>query len=161
MELFTEGLQEKKDVAKLGFVFWERKTLNLHRGILEGSVGSWEGLDWSEANLRQVAKEAYRPSWWRGFGFGVLLRGASGLDISHLCEGVDAWNRSAGVLQWMIIEDRDHKTVFASHMWAEGYLTKHWLRTLANFQRSGYRVESSQGKTPEFFAWMARLQEFM
>jgi len=121
---------------------WEHKTLNIHRGVLCWRPAE-EPATYGEvsAAVRAKVAECYKRSWWRGFGFGVLIeieRVVEGLDGAS--DDIDARNNRKGTWQWTVLAFREPRIAFGLHTWTFGYLTPIYELLVADYEAQGYRV---------------------
>ena len=103
----TSGMTPIENAYSSKWRFWELKTPNIHRGIVEYSPKTDASIEEIEEELRNTVHSVYKPSWWRGFGFGAVLHfhTSPSFELDRFLESIDDKNRSKGVLQWLIAID--------------------------------------------------------
>ena len=144
-----------------GWSVWEHKTLNMHRGVLHYRPERRDTTI-SELNTRVLEMRAaqFRVSWWRGFGFGVLVDiGRMPEDMESIGECIDPIENVKGNWQWIIVICDDPKAVIAMHTWVQGYLTPVYRGLLQHYKTSGYPVKSlkkEKGKLMRFLTIVGR-----
>jgi hypothetical protein len=123
---------------------WQYKSFNMHRGVIHWDATS---TTCTFADIRDQVRTAvlaqYRPSWWRGFAFGVIV------SLNHLDESfqgidelVDVRNNSKGTWQWIVLHFPTLKTATGIQTWTDGYLAPVYNDLLAALQTSGFTCET-------------------
>ena len=121
---------------------WEHKTLNMHRGVLH-----WRPRDAPAAYgdvtsaVRAKVAECFKRSWWRGFGFGVVVeldRMPAGIEAAD--DDIDTRDNRKGTWQWSVLAFREPQVALGIHTWTHGYLTEVYTLLLAHYESQGYRV---------------------
>src|SRR4051812_32847858 len=84
---------------------WQYKSLNQHRGVIHlDATSSHRTVAQIREQVRDVVRDHFRPSWWRGFGFGAVISldqwDESFEDAPDL---VDGRNNRIGVWQWVVL----------------------------------------------------------
>ncbi len=141
---------------------WEKKTFNIHRGVVHWrpDASSLSASDLSSL-VRSTVKECFRISWWRGFGFGVVLELPSapeGLESIH--DGIDTTANSKGTWQWAVLSIDDVRATVGVHTWIKGYLTPVYQELLEHYRSQGHQVGSvkkEKGKALRLLMSLARL----
>ena len=124
--------------------FWEHKTLNVHRGVVRWRPqAAPESAAQVERSVRAAVGMTYRISWWRGFGFGVLLE----LDhcpeaLAEVANLIDVYSRRRGVWQWTILMITRQKAAFGVHAWTEGYLAPVYRNLIDCLRGQGWTCQS-------------------
>ena len=125
---------------------WQHKTLNIHRGVMHwDATGRSCQLSEVRLQVREVVRECFRPSWWRGFGFGVVVS-LSQLDESFqdVAQLVDVRNQRRGVWQWVVLHLPAVQIATGICTWTEGYLAPVYRDLLLALQKSGFECHSHQ-----------------
>ena len=93
----------RDDIVDTEWRLWEHKTLNIHRGVLHWRTAErLNGLGVAE-RVREQVESRYRVSWWRGFGFGVLIESATAQEqLAGIGEWVDKRANGKGSWQWAV-----------------------------------------------------------
>lgn len=125
---------------------WQYKSLNIHRGVIHWNATSIRcTLPEIRNQVRTVVREQFRPSWWRGFGFGAVV------SLDHLDESfesvsdlVDVRNNTKGVWQWIVLHFPALQAAAGVCTWTEGYLTPVYRDLLFALEESGFACESYQ-----------------
>lgn len=145
------------------YVLWEKKTLNIHRGIvLLEPASSADGAKALHGQIRDVVNREFNLtwSWLRGFGFGaVILSRRFPSDIAKIIEFIDTYNTSRGVFQWLVYLTEDPPLGFGVHMWAEGYLSATYRRLVALMQASGVECPSFVRDKGAFFGFLQSIEK--
>ena len=67
-------LQHRPTLSNDEWSVWEHKTWNIHRGVLCWRPMHEElTIDELATTVREKVERSFKRSWWRGFGFGVLV----------------------------------------------------------------------------------------
>ena len=121
---------------------WEHKTLNIHRGVLcwrpAEEPATYGGVS---AAVRAKVAECFKRSWWRGFGFGVVVeldRMPAGIEAAD--DDVDTRDNRKGTWQWSVLAFRQPQVALGVHTWTHGYLTDVYAGLLAHYQSQGYQT---------------------
>lgn len=162
---FESRLRLRDEDTSPEWQVWERKTLNIHRGVLH-----WRPTDahltYTEmaTEIRRTVKEKFKVSWWRGFGFGVLIDAtAIPDDISAIEESVDARASSKGTWQWTVFACEPAQIAVGVHTWTEGYLSPVFRDLLAGYESQGWtvgRFKKEKDALIKFLMAAARLKGF-
>jgi len=138
------GLAPRDDIRKPSWLFWERRTLNMHR-----LVGLWkEYRQFSaapelEAEVRAAVAGNFKRSWWRGLGYGVVADVATiALSPEDVKSLVDVRENPKGTLQWIVLAASGGGVAFGVHTWIEGYLSPVYRGVLRELADSGFQVAS-------------------
>lgn len=137
-------LRPRNDLREAGWMFWELRTLNMHRvvGLLRESRQFANAHD-LESTIRGAVSRNFKCSWWRGMGFGVVAQvAAASLSADDLKVLVDVRENSKGTLQWVILLASDPPVALGVHTWMETYLSPVYRGTLQGLGETGYRVSS-------------------
>ncbi len=161
-EMFQTMLRLREPVAGPEWQIWEHKTFNIHRGVLR-----WRPQDpltfgkMSQAVLEQV-KTSFRVSWWRGFGFGVLIEvPALPEDLAAIDATIGTRANSKGTWQWTVLACPTLETAVGVHTWAEGYLAPLYRALIGHFESLRFEVGSfkkDKGALLQFLTGVARLK---
>ncbi len=138
-EVLQQYLKKKPSSADSAWQIWEHKTLNMHRGVLCWNPNPGLNCTQMVEQVRGQIDSSFHISWWRGFGFGVIID--SPLipgDIIQIENAIDTRNSEKGTWQWTIFSCKSLKTVFGMHTWAEGYLSTSFRQILSNCESEGY-----------------------
>jgi hypothetical protein len=143
-DVLSHRLKPKPADVPSGWTLWEHKTLNIHRGVIEwDSSGSRVRLDSLRDEVRDVVRQRFRPSWWRGFGFGVIVT----LDefdesLKEASSLIDVRNTSKGCWQWLVLNFPAARSAIGVQTWTEGYLAPTYRDVLAELESSGIQCQS-------------------
>jgi hypothetical protein len=138
------SLARRADLAEPGWMFWERRNLNLHRviGLLNRSR-PYTDVRMLDAELRGVLARRFKRAWWRGIAWGVVVDGgANPFTPDALRVLVDTYENRRGTMQWVVLVDGGGREATGVHTWVEGYLSPVYRAVLQQLERSGYRVAS-------------------
>ena len=138
------GLRARNEPREPGWMFWELRTLNMHRvvGLLQEYRQFADAHDF-ESTSRGAAARNFKCSWWRGLGFGIVAQVAAiPLSIDDLKVLVDVRENPKGTLQWVILLARDTRVAIGVHTWMEAYLSPVYRSTLQGLAEAGHRVSS-------------------
>jgi hypothetical protein len=163
-------LRLREDTADSQWQVWELKTLNLHRGVLHWRLGASPG-SYAElaAEIRRAVRRYFRVSWWRGFGFGVLIESpAIPADISAIEEAIDTRASGLGTWQWTVFACEPQQFAVGVHTWTAGYLSPVYRDVISSFESRGWTVGSfkkEKDRLMQFLLTVAsikgyRVQEF-
>lgn len=137
-------LRPRSDLREPGWMFWELRTLNMHRvvGLLQQYRQFADARDFESA-IRGAAARNFKCSWWRGLGLGVVAQVAAiPLSIDDLKVLVDVRENSKGTLQWVILVTGDTHVAIGVHTWMETYLSPVYRSILQGLAETGYRISS-------------------
>lgn len=155
-------LKPKYATVRLDWRLWEKKNLNIHRGVLEWCIeDKLASVDDLAAQVRSGVRSEFKPSWWRGFGFGAVLRMQSAtVDFANICNHVDTRNRDNSVWQWAIIQFDDDKIALGVHTWMHGYLRPVYDSLLLNLKVAGYHCKSVDTDIDKLIKVLMELQKY-
>jgi hypothetical protein len=152
-------LRRRESVDCQSWHIWERKTLNLHRGVLH-----WQPVDESlsfetmSQCIRERVKETYRVSWWRGFGFGTLIESpVLPKDIAVIVSNIDTRANSKGTWQWTVIACPPTRIALGIHTWIEAYLSPVYRELIGHYESVGFQVASFKKEKDKFFEFIAAI----
>lgn len=137
-------LRPRSDLRESGWMFWELRTLNMHRvvGLLQQYRQFADAHDF-ESTIRGATARNFRCSWWRGMGLGVVAQVAAiPLSVDDLKMLVDVRENSKGTMQWVILVSSDTHVAVGVHTWMETYLSPVYRDILQGLTEAGYRVSS-------------------
>lgn len=137
-------LRPRNDLREPGWMFWELRTLNMHRvvGLLQ-QYRQFAGAHDFESAIRAAAGRNFKCSWWRGMGLGVVAQVAAiPLSVDDLKMLVDVRENSKGTMQWVILVSSDTHVAVGVHTWMETYLSPVYRSILQGLTEAGYRVSS-------------------
>lgn len=146
---------------------WEHKTFNIHRGVLvwtpQRAVARYPEV--SDAVRGKIAT-TFKPSWWRGFAFGVLAEvPALPLDARDCEMDVDVRDNSKGTWQWVLLACPAAQVAVGIHTWTAGYLSPVYLALAEHYRSLGCNVGSFKKEKDGLMAFLLaasgrRIQEF-
>ena len=94
------------------------------------------------SEIRETAKEEFGGRWYRGAGFGTVIRipEIAG-EPMKIFEQIDMRNRMDGNLwQWILLVFERERAVVGLHMWYHGYLHPVFLEISQAFSDAEYEV---------------------
>lgn len=126
---------------------WQHKTFNIHRGVVHWDTTSNRAaspsVDQMRDEVRAVVRDWFRPSWWRGFGFGAIVSLAVADDsLQRVVDLVDVRNDAKGTWQWIVLYFPDCQAAVGVCTWTEGYLAPVYRNLLTAFEANGVTCES-------------------
>ncbi|MFV0444611.1 MAG: hypothetical protein ACK5Q5_13660 [Planctomycetaceae bacterium] len=126
---------------------WEKKSLNIHRGLIELTAQDVRSVYDLARDIRDGARDEFRPSWFRGLGFGTIIHfNEVPDDFVEICQHVDTRNRRHGVWQWMIACFDDDKVALSVHTWLNGYLRPAYDSVLQQLSDRGYNCQATDAE---------------
>jgi hypothetical protein len=139
-----KNMRSRNDLGEPGWIFWERRTLNLHRVVgLLGTDRQFTDAHKLDAELRGVLAHDFKRAWWRGIAYGVIANvGALLLTPDDLRILVDAYENEKGTMQWVILVAGDSSEATGVHTWIEGYLSPVYRAVLQALKERGCQVAS-------------------
>ena len=139
-----------------GMRCWQLRRRQIHRGVLGLGRDAPLRADALARDVRAAVRRVFRPRWWRGFAFGVLVHASGGLACPRAAFEplVDAFDNPRGVWQWLIVVDHRTHTALAVHMWAHGWLHASFEDTVARLRAAGVVVAVGYRPRPRFWAWL-------
>ena len=67
------GMRPRNDLSEPGWMFWELRTLNIHRVVgLAGEHRQFADARDLEGDIRGVLTRNFKRAWWRGIAYGVV-----------------------------------------------------------------------------------------
>lgn len=141
------------------WAIWEKKTINIHRGVIDWNVSSpFESIDQIVGTIRAGVSVEFHPNWFRGFGFGVILHMQDiPADASKICNFIDPRNKRGGVWQWAILSFDGDQRAIGVHTWLHGYLRPVYESALGQLVSQGYECESIDSDVDTLFVTLARI----
>ena len=141
---------------------WEKKSLNIHRGVIEWHVDTPRPMNEIAASVREGVKLDFGPGFLggllRGFGFGAILHlRQMPSDFAQICPHIDRRNKSRGVWQWVIVCFDEDQVAIGLHTWMHGYLRPVYDEVLAQCAAAGYLCTSEDAQMDRL---NAALQKF-
>jgi hypothetical protein len=138
---------------------WEKKTFNIHRGVIDWNVReSFDSIDQVASKIRAGVLEEFRPNWFRGFGFGVMLHmQVVPPDASKICNYIDTRNKRGGVWQWAVLCFDEDRRAIGIHTWLHGYLRPVYESALCQLVSQGYECESIDSDVDKLFVTLGRI----
>jgi hypothetical protein len=139
------------------WALWEKKNLNIHRGLVALDAPRLKSIHALADEIRTGVREEFNPSWFRGFGFGTIVRLVEvPSDFAEICQYIDTRNKKGGVWQWAVVVLEEDKVAIAIHTWLHGYLRPVYDSVLEQLVESGYQCHASDA---EMDVLIARLQK--
>ncbi len=153
-------LKPKSPISEGTWRLWQKKNLNIHRGVIEWSVGhDFESVNDLALRIREGVKTEFRPGWLRGFGFGTLLHfKAVSEDFLQICNHIDTRNKKNGVWQWAILLFDDDKVAVGVHTWLHGYLRAVYDSIMRQLQENGYECKSADAEVDQLIATLMKIR---
>lgn len=141
--VFEKRLKRKASALPPEWQLWQYKSLNMHRGVIYLDARDVRfNLSDLEQRVRQTVAKEFSPSWWRGFGFGVVVAiedfDESIFDAARL---IDLRDNSAGCWQWLVLAFPSWPTAVGIQTWTEGYLGPAYNDLMARLQQAGFQCE--------------------
>jgi len=138
------GMRPRNDLSDPGWMFWELRTLNMHRVVgLAGEYRQFADARDLEAEIRGVLTRNFKRAWWRGIAYGVVVEvSAISLRTDDLKLLVDIRENEKGTLQWVILVANHARTALGVHTWIEGYLSPVYRDILQALVAKAYKVAS-------------------
>ena len=137
-------LQHKPTLSNDEWSVWEHKTWNVHRGVL-----CWRPMledltiDELATTVREKVERSFKRSWWRGFGFGVLVVLDAKPDAFKIIDQfIDTRENAKGTWQWVILVFPKANVAVGVHTWTAGYLSSVFQGLLNAWEATGFRAES-------------------
>jgi hypothetical protein len=155
----TKLMTPKTPVSRETWRTWEKKTFNIHRGVIDWNIrGHCNSIEEIAARIRAGVKTEFHPGWLRGFGFGAILRFVDApIDIANICHHVDTLNKKNGVWQWVIVCFDEEKVALVIHTWLQGYLRPVYESLMGQLSASGYQCESVDAEIDKLFVTLRRI----
>ena len=152
-------LNHKTPMSESTWRLWEKKNLNIHRGVLEWTIDKkFESVNDIASSIRAGVKTEFKPGWLRGFGFGTVLHLDSvSPDFAQICDHIDTRNKKNGVWQWAILQFDDDKVAVGVHTWLHGYLRPIYDSHLQKLRAAGYECESTDAKIDELINTLQKI----
>ena len=123
---------------------WQKKNLNIHRGLVEFTASRVDSIDDLARQVREGVRAEFRPGWLRGFGFGAIIHfNEMPSDFTNICQHVDTRNKRHGVWQWLIACLDEEKVAIAIHTWLHGYLRQTYDSVLLQLDEMGYECHAT------------------
>ncbi len=138
------GMRPRSDLLEPGWMFWELRTINIHRVVgLASEYRQFANAQDLGAEIREVLARIFKRAWWRGIAYGVVAEvSALSLSTDDLKLLVDVRENPKGDLQWVILVASHARTALGVHTWIEGYLSPVYRNILEPLAAKGYRIAS-------------------
>jgi hypothetical protein len=140
-------LTRKAPKAHSDWAIWEKKNLNIHRGLIGLNAPRIDSIHSLAEQIRLGVREEFKPNWFRGFGFGTII-GFKEVpsDFAEICQHIDTRNKKNGVWQWAVVVLQEDKVAIAIHTWLHGYLRPVYDSILQQLEQSGYQCHASDAE---------------
>ena len=150
MELNIQSAKVRSTEAKadIGWSVWKKPARFFSGGqfgVAELKVPQQpegDAVDDLAAEIRAAAKIEFGGRWYRGAGWGTVLRfRRAAKDLIPLFDQIDLRNRLDGnIWQWIVMVFEEDQAAVGMHMWYHGYLHPVFLEVAARFEGGGYDV---------------------
>jgi hypothetical protein len=152
-------LKPKTPVLEKDWRLWEKKSLNIHRGVIDWAISSSYGsIDEIADRIRQGVVTEFNPRRFRGFGFGTILHlKVAPRDFVKICDHIDTRNKRNGVWQWAIVCFDEDQVAIGIHTWLHGYLRPIYESALQELALRGYECQSSDAEIDQLFVTLAKI----
>jgi len=152
-------LKPKAPVLEKDWRLWEKKSLNLHRGLIDWTIRDGHGsMDEIADRIRKGVVTEFKPGRFRGFGFGTILHlKVAPMDFVRICSHIDARNQTDGVWQWAIICFDEDRVAVGIHTWLHGYLRPVYELVLEELAVQGYECQSTDAEVDQLFVTLAKI----
>jgi hypothetical protein len=142
------------------WVIWEKKNFNIHRGLIELNAPRIDSIHELAAQIRHGVREEFKPNWFRGFGFGTIIRfNEVPTDFAEICQHIDTRNKKGGVWQWAVVILQEVKIAIAIHTWLHGYLRSVYDSVLQQLEQDGFQCHASDSKVDVLVARLQKIQQ--
>jgi hypothetical protein len=151
-------LKPRAAVYEKDWRVWEKKSLNIHRGVLDWPSIPYVDIDVIARRVREGVKREFKPGWFRGFGFGAILhlKAAPG-DLTRICDHIDRRNKTAGVWQWAILQFKNENVALGVHTWLHGYLRPVYESVLDQLRSQGCECHSVEAEIDPLIKTLGRI----
>ncbi len=140
------------------WTIWQKKNLNIHRGVVELTAERVNSIDALAADVRDGVRREFRPGWLRGFGFGAIIHFKDvPPDFVNICRHVDTRNKRHGVWQWVIACLDEDGVAIAIHTWLHGYLRPVYDSVLQQLAEGGYQCFATDAEMDPLIATLNRI----
>lgn len=151
-------LRQVQSKTHPNWTLWETKNLNIHRGLIDFTASGTKSIHDLASQVRNCVRDEFRPNWFRGFGFGTIIRLPEvPTDFSEICEHIDTRNKKGGVWQWAIVCLEEDKIAIAIHTWLHGYLRPVYDSVLEQLTQNGYQCHASDAEVDVLVARLQRI----
>lgn len=145
---------------RLDWTLWQKKNLNIHRGLIEFTAPPVNSIDDLASEVREGVREEFRPGWLRGFGFGTIIHfNEVPSDFTQICQHVDGRNKRHGVWQWIIACLDQDRVAVGIHTWLHGYLRPAYDSVLHQLDERGYDFHASDAEVDILFVQLQRIAQ--
>ncbi len=138
----------------------QKKSLNIHRGVIECSFGDdFISINELAGRIRTSVKKEFNPSWLRSFGFGAVIHMKTMTeDFLQICHHIDTKNKKDGVWQWAIIIFDDDKVAVGIHTWLHGYLRPVYDSLMVQLMEKNFECQSTDAKIDTLLETLGNVQ---
>jgi len=154
-------LQPKTPIIENSWRIWQKKNFSIHRGVIDWTIeNEYTSIEDLASRIRTGVREEFRPSWWRGFGFGTVLHFKTvSEDFGQICKHIDTRNKNHGTWQWAILQFDDDKVAVGVHTWLHGFLRPVYDNILGRLEQNGYECSSSDAEMDQLFLTLQKIQK--
>ncbi|HEU4342443.1 MAG TPA: hypothetical protein VFU31_12810 [Candidatus Binatia bacterium] len=140
----------------LSDALWEKKTLNLFRGVIESRATQMSAVEIGN-HVRRIVKEEFKPGFFLPFAFGAIVHlDSTPPAISDIAKLIDTKARWRDTWQWVIVCDNNRKKAFGVHTWLHGYLRPVYEDLLAQLESAGYNCTSQDRAVDNLFVQLEK-----
>ena len=156
----TKLLTRKAAKAHSDWTIWEKKNFNIHRGLIGLNAPRIDSIHSLAEQIRLGVREEFKPNWFRGFGFGTIIRfNEVPSDFAEICKHIDTRNKKNGVWQWAVVVLQEDKVAIAIHTWLHGYLRPVYDSILQQLEQDGYHCHASDAEVDVLIARLKKIAD--
>lgn len=157
-EIIEQSFPKYNRLDEDHWTLWEHKTINMHRAILHWSNESNLAYPAISDAIRNKIAEKYKVSWWRGFGFGVIIDVPTlPADVDTIDDSIDARDNNKGTWQWTILVCQEPKSIIAVHTWIAGFLTPIYEALLERYRIEGYEIGTFKKEKDKLMKFLTKV----
>lgn len=145
LNISSSRVQSMPAKSDLGWNVWRKKARFFSSGqfgVAELRLGQQPIVSELVDEIRSAAKVEFGGRWYRGAGFGTVIRlPSASKDLLAIFDHIDLRNRLDGnIWQWIALVFEQEQAAIAMHMWYHGYLHPVFLEIVETFSQAGYDV---------------------
>ena len=153
--IILSKLKQEIEVPEVNGTLFVHKTFKMHRCVLLANPE--QEINRTAEEIRAIVLSYQKSSFFRGMGFGVILKVASIAAVQEEFQSsINTATKSQGIWQWTILHSSKDRQAIGFHTWTEGFISDIFRSILIQFSSDGYRVSDHKAEMAGFFKFMTK-----